>query len=295
MTKTEKTFSTRSNAKRAIGSFRDRNPDLTMVGVSVVPVGDKFAVHATGWENAHVAAIDAAGFIRVECDGAAPTLVESLESREAISDEAFNEGAAPKPPRKTTPAPTARKKAGLTPAAAMRASLARATKAAKAAAPKAKGNGARKAAKPANGERGPTKTDQGLDMLRRKKGVTVAEMGEAFGWLPHTTRAWISATAGKKLGNAIETEVVEGRGRILPHRWLSQKSQGLTPRIKTSQLDWFRRRAAIRDDGPETTAGKGSRWQRPSPTSCGSLRSCDRRRSRQQSACSAVSRSSANG
>ncbi|HZZ24540.1 MAG TPA: DUF3489 domain-containing protein [Roseiarcus sp.] len=48
----------------------------------------------------------------------------------------------------------------------------------------------------------------------RKKGVTVAEMGEAFGWLPHTTRAWISATAGKKLANAIETEVVEGRGRV---------------------------------------------------------------------------------
>ena len=78
---------------------------------------------------------------------------------------------------------------------------------------KAKGNGARKAAKP-GGERGPTKIHLGLDMLRRKKGVTVAEMGEAFGWLLHTTRAWISATAGKKLGNAIETEVVEGRGRV---------------------------------------------------------------------------------
>ena len=50
-----------------------------------------------------------------------------------------------------------------------------------------------------------------------------------------------------------------------------------------------RRKAAIRDDGPETTAGKGSRWQRSSPTSCGSSWSCDRRRSRHQSACSAVS------
>jgi hypothetical protein len=88
------------------------------------------------------------------------------------------------------------------------------TKAAKEKAVKAKGNGARKAAKASTGERGPTKTDQGLDMLRRKRGVTVAEMGDAFGWLPHTTRAWISATAGKKLGNAIETEVVEGRGRV---------------------------------------------------------------------------------
>ena len=96
----------------------------------------------------------------------------------------------------------------------MKASLTKAMKAAKAASSKARGNGARKAAKPATAERAPTKTDQGLDMLRRKKGVTVAEIGEAFGWLPHTTRAWISATAGKKLGNAIETEVVEGRGRV---------------------------------------------------------------------------------
>jgi hypothetical protein len=196
MTKTEKTFSTRSNAKRAIASFRDKNPDLTMVGVSVALAGDKF-VHATGWENAHVAAIDAAGFVRVEEDAAA-TLVEALETREAVADEDFNEGAAAKAPRKAKPAKAASS----------------ARKAAKAASPKARGNGARKAAKPATGERRPTKTDQGLDMLRRKKGVTVAEMGEAFGWLPHTTRAWISATAGKKLSNAIETEVVEGRGRV---------------------------------------------------------------------------------
>ena len=200
MTKTEKTFSTPSNAKRAIASFRDKNPDLTMIGVSVVQASDKFTVHATGWENAHVAAIDAAGFIRVESEEAAP----------AAAERAVERAAARLPKAKKA---KATKTAGLTPAGerAMRASL---TKAAKAASPKAKGNGARKAAKPATGERGPTKTDQGLDMLRRKRGVTVAEMGEAFGWLPHTTRAWISATAGKKLGNAIETEVVEGRGRV---------------------------------------------------------------------------------
>ena len=184
MTKTEKTFSTRSNAKRAIASFRDKNPDLTMIGVSVVSVGDKFAVHATDCENEHVAAIDAAGFTRVEDDTA------------AVPDAIPNEDEAPK-------------------VKAERKAKAKApTKAARAASPKAKGNGARKPAKPANGERGPTKTDQGLGMLRAKKGVTVAEMGEAFGWLAHTTCAWISATAGKKLGNAIETEVVEGRGRV---------------------------------------------------------------------------------
>jgi hypothetical protein len=209
MTKTEKTFSTRSNAKRAISSFRDKNPDLTMIGVSIVPAGDKFVVHATGCENAHVAAIDAAGFIRIEDEIVQkPTSGGSNTGLVEVSDEPDE---APKV--KATRKAKATKTAGLTPAGerAMRASL---TKAAKAASPKAAGNGARKAKKAATGERGPTKSDQGLDMLRRKRGVTVAEMGEAFGWLPHTTRAWISATAGKKLGNAIETEVVEGRGRV---------------------------------------------------------------------------------
>ena len=210
MTKTEKTFSTRSNAKRAIASFRDKNPDLIGVGVSVVQASDKFTVHATGWENAHVAAIDAAGFIRVESEEAAPAASDA--EGPALEKRALERAAARLPKAKKTKAA----KPALTPAGerAMKASLTKAVKAAKAASPKAKGNGARKAAKPGTGERGPTKTDLGLDMLRRKKGVTVAEMGEAFGWLPHTTRAWISATAGKKLGNAIETEVVEGRGRV---------------------------------------------------------------------------------
>ena len=210
MTKTEKTFSTRSNAKRAIANFRDKNPDLIGVGVSVVQARDKFAVHATGWENAHVAAIDAAGFIRVESEEAAPAASDA--EGPAFDERALERAAARLPKAKKTKAA----KPALTPAGerAMKASLTKAVKAVKAASPKAKGNGARKAAKPATGERGPTKTDLGLDMLRRKKGVTVAEMGEALGWLPHTTRAWISATAGKKLGNAIETEVVEGRGRV---------------------------------------------------------------------------------
>jgi hypothetical protein len=207
MTKTEKTFSTRSNAKRAIANFRDKNPDLIGVGVSVVQASDKFAVHATGWENAHVAAIDAAGFIRVESEEAAPAASDA--EGPGFDARALDRAAARLQKAKETMAA----KPALTPAGerAMRASLTKAMKAAKAASPKARGNGARKAA---TGERGPTKTNQGLDMLRRKKGVTVAEIGEAFGWLPHTTRAWISATAGKKLGNAIETEVVEGRGRV---------------------------------------------------------------------------------
>ena len=208
MTKTEKTFSTRSNAKRAIANFRDKNPDLIRVGASVVQASDKFAVHATGWENAHVARIDAAGFIRIES--------EEAPAASDAEGPAFDERALERAAARLQKAKTRAAKSALTPAGerAMKASLTKAMKAAKAASSKARGNGARKAAKPATGERGPTKTDLGLDMLRRKNGVTVAEIGEAFGWLPHTTRAWISATAGKKLGNAIETEVVEGRGRV---------------------------------------------------------------------------------
>ena len=92
MTKTEKTFSTRSNAKRAIANFRDKNPDLIGVGVSVVQARDKFAVHATGWENADVAAIDAAGFIRVESEEAAPAASDA--EGPALDERALERAAA---------------------------------------------------------------------------------------------------------------------------------------------------------------------------------------------------------
>jgi hypothetical protein len=57
--------------------------------VSVVQASDKFTVHATGWENAHVAAIDAAGFIRVESEEAAPA-GRGAGGPCPISDEAVN-------------------------------------------------------------------------------------------------------------------------------------------------------------------------------------------------------------
>ncbi len=40
-------------------------------------------------------------------------------------------------------------------------------------------------------------------MLRRPEGVTIQQLQEAFGILPHSARAMIS-TAGKKLGQKIE-------------------------------------------------------------------------------------------
>jgi hypothetical protein len=61
---------------------------------------------------------------------------------------------------------------------------------------------------------GESRADLCLRLLTRAKGVTVAEIMELTGWLPHTTRAFLSATIGKKLGHPIETEKVEGRGRV---------------------------------------------------------------------------------
>jgi hypothetical protein len=82
----------------------------------------------------------------------------------------------------------------------------KATTAAKASKPKPK--------KAAIAKAGESRTDLCLRLLMRAKGATVAEIMEPTGWLPHTTRAFISATLGKKLGHKIESEKVEGRGRV---------------------------------------------------------------------------------
>jgi hypothetical protein len=54
----------------------------------------------------------------------------------------------------------------------------------------------------------------GVEMLQSADGATVPEIMERFGWQPHTTRGWISAHVGKKLGHKVTTEKVEGRGRV---------------------------------------------------------------------------------
>jgi hypothetical protein len=61
---------------------------------------------------------------------------------------------------------------------------------------------------------GESRTDLVLRLLTRAKGASVAEIMEPTGWLPHTTRAFISATLGKKLGHKIESEKDEKRGRV---------------------------------------------------------------------------------
>jgi hypothetical protein len=49
--------------------------------------------------------------------------------------------------------------------------------------------------------RGPSKIDQVVTLLKREGGATLAEMIEATGWLPHTTRA--ALTGLRKKGQAI--------------------------------------------------------------------------------------------
>jgi hypothetical protein len=52
-----------------------------------------------------------------------------------------------------------------------------------------------------------------IALLRRPEGVTVAEVGAATGWQPHTVRGLFSGTLKKKLGLALSS-AQEDRGRV---------------------------------------------------------------------------------
>ena len=115
--------------------------------------------------------------------------------------------------------PKASKKAT---AGARRAPVAPKTKkAGKKATPAKKAPKGKKAAK-TDESAGPRENSKGalvVDMLRRKNGATLAEIMASTGWLSHTTRAFVSATLGKKLGLAVESfkpEGVERTYRINP-------------------------------------------------------------------------------
>jgi hypothetical protein len=70
---------------------------------------------------------------------------------------------------------------------------------------------ARKATKPAgSGPRATSKTAQLIEMLKRAGGATLEEMCKKFGWLPHTTRAMMSAGGSltKKHGISVTSEKI---------------------------------------------------------------------------------------
>ena len=51
-----------------------------------------------------------------------------------------------------------------------------------------------------------TKTEKALALLRRPKGVTVAELGKATGWQAHSVRGFMSGTLKKRKGLEIVSE-----------------------------------------------------------------------------------------
>lgn len=58
----------------------------------------------------------------------------------------------------------------------------------------------------------PSKTSQVLELLRRPEGATLAQLVEATGWLPHTTRA--ALTGLRKKGHAIVKGKIDGATRF---------------------------------------------------------------------------------
>lgn len=56
--------------------------------------------------------------------------------------------------------------------------------------------------------RGPSKIASVITLLRREQGATLAELIEATGWLPHTTRA--ALTGLRKKGHVIDKTAREG-------------------------------------------------------------------------------------
>ena len=51
-----------------------------------------------------------------------------------------------------------------------------------------------------------TKTEKAVALLRRPKGVTVAELGKATGWQAHSVRGFMSGTLKKRKGLEIVRE-----------------------------------------------------------------------------------------
>jgi hypothetical protein len=72
-----------------------------------------------------------------------------------------------------------------------------------------------KAAKPeAEGVRAGSKTATILDLLRRAKGATLAEIVEATSWQAHSVRGFVSGTLGKKMGLPVKSEKREDGTRV---------------------------------------------------------------------------------
>jgi hypothetical protein len=59
-----------------------------------------------------------------------------------------------------------------------------------------------------------TKQAMLVDLLGGASGATVPEMAAKAGWQPHSVRGFLSGTLKKKLGLALASQTVDGRGRV---------------------------------------------------------------------------------
>ena len=53
-----------------------------------------------------------------------------------------------------------------------------------------------------------------IEMLKRPEGATIDEMVKALTWQSHTIRGAMSGALKKKLGLKVDSEKVDGRGRV---------------------------------------------------------------------------------
>lgn len=67
---------------------------------------------------------------------------------------------------------------------------------------------------PRSATRAGTKQSVLIKLLSRQSGATITETVKATGWQPHSVRGVISGTLKKRLGLAVTSEKIEGRGRV---------------------------------------------------------------------------------
>ena len=66
----------------------------------------------------------------------------------------------------------------------------------------------------APGQRAGSKQAKLIEMLRQPSGASIEEIVTAFGWQPHTVRGAIAGALKKKLGLKVDSEKIDGRGRV---------------------------------------------------------------------------------
>ena len=67
--------------------------------------------------------------------------------------------------------------------------------------------------KPSARDRTPSKSEQVLQLLRRNRGASLAELQELTGWRADSVRGFLSGTVNRRLGLTLVSEAFEKSGR----------------------------------------------------------------------------------